>query len=102
MYFQLFAQKFLRNMLLNKAIHTISINHKPFINNDISNGIMTRTKLKNLSLQHRSDKNQKLFPKRRDKCISDKCKNLKNYFAKLNEKNIMDIKTFWKIVKPFL
>ena len=26
----------------------------------------------------------------------------KDYFVKLNEKNITDNKTFWKTVKPFL
>ena len=39
--------------------------HIPFINNETSKAIMTRSRLKNLFLRNRSEENQKLFCKQR-------------------------------------
>ena len=77
-------------------------NHKPFINNEISKAIVTRSRLRNRFLQNRSGENRKLFKKQRHKCVSFLRKSKKYYFANLNEKNITDNKHFWKTVKPFL
>ena len=85
-------------MLLKKAIYTIY----PFINNEISKAIMTRSRLKNCFLKNRSEENRKLFGKQKHKCVSVLQKSKKDYFAKLNEKSITDNKRFWKIVKPIL
>ena len=45
-------------------------NHKPFINNEISKAIKTRTRLRNRFLQNRSEENRNLFSKQRNKCVS--------------------------------
>ena len=63
---------------------------------------MTRSRLRNHFLQNRSEENQKLFCKQRNKCVSLLRKSKKYYFANLNEKNLADNKHFWKTVKPFL
>ena len=85
-------------MLLKKLY--IRSNHKPFIYNEISKAIMTRSRLRNRFLQNRSEENRKLFKKQRHKCVSFLRKSKKYYFANLNEKNITDNKRFWKTVKP--
>ena len=100
MHFQLFAQKFLISILLKKRY--IRYNHKPFINNEISKAIMTRSRLRNCFLKNRSEENRKLICKQRNKYVSLLRKSIKGYFANLKEKNITDKKCFWKTVKPFL
>ena len=76
-------------------------NHKPFMNNEISKAIMTRTRLRNRFLKNRSYQNRDLFRKQRNLCVSFLRKSKKDYFSGLNEKQITD-KRFWKAVKPFL
>ena len=79
----------------------LRLNHKPFMNNEISKAIMTRTRLRNRFLKHRSYQNRDLFRKQRNLCVSFLRKSKKDYFSVLNEKQITD-KRFWKAVKPFL
>ena len=76
--------------------------HKPFMNNKISQTIMTRTMLRNRFLKNRSNRRKDLFRKQRNLCVSPLRKSKKDYFSKLNEKQITDNKRFWKTVKPFL
>ena len=63
---------------------------------------MTRTRLRNPFLENRSNRNEALFRKQRNLCVSFLRKSKKDYFSKLNEKQITDNKRFWKTVKPFL
>ena len=72
------------------------------MNNEISKAIMTRTRLRNRFLKNRSNGNRDLFRKQRKLCVSLLRKSKKDYFSKLNEKQITDNKRFWKTVKPFL
>ena len=72
------------------------------MNNEISKAIMTRTRLRNRFLKNRSNRNRDLFRKQRNLCVSLLRKAQKDYFSKLNEKQITDNKHFWKTVKPFL
>ena len=74
-------------MLLKKSVPS---NHKTFINNEISKAIMTRSRLRNCFLKSRSEENQKLFWKQRNKCVTLQRKSKKDYFANLKEKNITD------------
>ena len=80
----------------------LRLNHKPFMNNEISKAIMTRTRLRNRFLKNRSNRNRDLFRQQRNSCLSLLRKSKKDYFSNLNEKQITDNKRFWKIVKPFL
>ena len=63
---------------------------------------MTRSRLRNRFLKNKSEENRKLLSKQRNKCVSLLRKSKKDYFTKLNEKNITDKKSFWKTVKPIL
>ena len=72
------------------------------MNNEISKAIMTRTRLRNRFLKNRSNRNRDLFRKQRNLCVSLLRKAKKDYFSKLNEKQITDNKRFWKTVKLFL
>ena len=69
-------------------------NHKPFMNNEISKAIMTRTRVRNRFLKNRSNGNRDLFRKQRKLCVSLLRKSKKDYFSNLNEKQITDNKRF--------
>ena len=77
-------------------------NHMAFFNKDLSKAIMTRTKLRNISLQNKSEENKIRYTKQRNFCVSLLRKTEKQYYQNLNEKSVLDNKLFWKTVKPFL
>ena len=77
-------------------------NHMPFFNKDLSKAIMTRTKLRNIFLQNKSEENKIRYTKQRNFCVSLLRKTKKQYYQNLNEKSVVDNKLFWKTVKPFL
>ena len=74
----------------------------PFFNKDLSKAIMTRTKLRNIFLQNKSEENKIRYTKQRNFCVSLLRKTKKQYYQNLNEKSVVDNKLFWKTVKPFL
>ena len=84
MHFQLLAEK---SLISIKKLY----NHKPFINNEISKAIMTKSRLRNRVLKKTE---VKLFYKQRNKYDSLLRKSKKNYFENLNEKNMTDNKSF--------
>ena len=60
----------------------------------LSQAIMQRTKLRNKDpIEH----NKILYTKQRNWCVSLLRKEKKEYFANLNEKDIIDIKSFGKL-----
>ena len=63
---------------------------------------MTRTKLRNIFLQNKSEENKIRYTKQRNFCVSLLRKTKKQYYQNLNEKTAADNKLFWKTVKPFL
>ena len=74
----------------------------PFFNKDLSKAIMTRTKLRNIFLQNRSEENKIRYTKQRNCCVFLLRKTKKRYYENLNQKSVVDNKLFWKNVKPFL
>ena len=74
----------------------------PFLNKDLSKEIMTRTKLRNIFFQNKSEENKIRFTKQRNFCVSLLRKTKKRYYENLNEKSVVDNKLFWKTVKPLL
>ena len=76
-------------------------NQMPFLNKDLSKAIMTRTKLRNIFLQNKSEENKIRHTKQRNFCVSLLRKTKKRY-ENLNEKSVVDNKLFWKTVKPLL
>ena len=63
---------------------------------------MTRARLRNRFLKNRSNRNRDIFRKQRNLWVSFWKKSKKDYFSKLNEKQVTDYKRFWKTVKLFL
>ena len=63
---------------------------------------MTRLRLRNKYLKHKTEENRFLYTQQRNKCVSLLRKTKMNYYGNLNEKDITDNKKFWKTVKPFL
>ena len=63
---------------------------------------MTRTKLRNIFLQNRSEENKIRYKKQKKFCVSLLRKPKKKYYENLNEKSVVENKLFWKNVKPFL
>ena len=77
-------------------------NNKPFMTKAYSKAIMARTRFRNKFLKNPSEQNKETYNKQRNYCVSLLRKDKKEYFAKLDEKNITDNKKFWHTVKPFL
>ena len=69
-------------------------NHMPFFNKDLSKAIMTRTKLRNIFLQNKSEENKIRYTKQRNVCVSLLRKTKKQYYQNLNKKNVVDNKLF--------
>ena len=72
------------------------------MNKTLSKAIMLRTNLRNKFLKNRSNENKRNFVKQRNHCVSLLRKTKREYYSNLDEKEICDRKTFWKIVKPML
>ena len=56
--------------LAPKTKRYLRLNHKPFMNNEISKVIMTRTRLRNRFLKSRNNRNRDLIRKQRNLCVS--------------------------------
>ena len=78
----------------------IRANQTPFINKEIQQAIMVRSKLRKDSLSNfQTDK--KAHNKQRNKCAGLLRKIKKAYYSNLNVKDIVDNKKFWKTLKSF-
>ena len=75
---------------------------KLFINTEISKAIMIRSIMRYRFLKHKKDEYRHLFQKQRSKCVSLLRKGKKKYFSSLIINKIVDNKSFWEIVQPFL
>ena len=74
----------------------------PFMTKNISKELMTRSRLRNRYLKHKTEENCLLYTQQRNKCASLLRKTKINYYGNLDEKVITDNKKFWKTVKPLL
>ena len=77
-------------------------NNKPFMTKAVSRAAMQRSRLRNKFLKNPSEENKLIYNKQRNFCISLLRKEKKEYFAKINEKDISDNRKFWQTVKPFI
>ena len=80
----------------------VRANQSPFINKTIAKAIMNRSKLRKRYFSYRSDFNKRLYNRQRNYCLSLIRKTKKAYFNSLKTDTIVNSKTFWKTVKPFL
>ena len=72
------------------------------MNKTLSKEIMKRSNLRNKYLKSTSEEDKQRFRKQRNLCVSLLRKTKRSYYLNLNEKNIIDNRKFWKIVKPML
>ena len=75
-------------------------NQMPFFTKEFSKEIMTRSRLRNKYLKNRKEENSAIYVKQRNYCVSLLRKSKKKYYENLDEKNLMDNKFLWKIIKP--
>ena len=73
---------------------TIRGNDAPFMNKEFRKAIYTQTKLTNKFLKNPSEKNELLFKKQRNICVSLRRKSIKNHLNKITEKGITTNKDF--------
>ena len=79
----------------------IRANKAPFINKEIQQGVMVRSKLRKKFLKSRSENDKKAYNKQKKKCVSLLRKTKKSYYLNLNVKNVVDNKKIWKTTKSF-
>ena len=77
-------------------------NNKTFMTKALSKSIMERMRLRKNFLKNPIFAKKLAYTKQRNFCVSFPRKVKREYFAKLNEKNITEYRKFWQIVKPFL
>ena len=79
----------------------VRANNSPFLNKNISKGIMTRSRLRNKFLCNRTAKNRIAYNQQRNFCVSLVRETKREYFNSLNEKLVTDNKLFWNTIKSF-
>ena len=72
------------------------------MNKTFSQAIVQRIKLRNKFLKDITEHNKISYTKQRNWCVSLLRKEKQEYFANLNETDIIDNTMFWQTVKPFL
>ena len=72
------------------------------MNKTLSKEIMKRSNLRNKYLKSRSEEDRQRFRKQRNLCVSLLRKTKRSSYSNLNEKNVIDDRIFWKMVKPML
>ena len=64
--------------------------------------IYNRSRLRNKFCKIPTEENEKLHRKQRSKCAAIRKKNIRNYFNKIANGNIVTNRNIWKIIKPFI
>ena len=75
-------------------------NNAPFMNKDLTQAFMHRSKLKNKFNKNPTEKNRLFYNKQRNFCVSLVKKEKKKYYNNLDLKIFNDNKKFWKRIKP--
>ena len=78
----------------------VRANEAPFMNKRINKEIMKKSRLRNKFLNTKSDIDRRAYNKQRNICVTSISQQKKNFFSKLNTRDITDNKTFWRNVKP--
>ena len=77
-------------------------NHAPFMNKELSKAIMYRSKLRNIYNKKKTNEAWEAFKRQRNKCVSLKRRNIRNYFKNLAKNYGTNGKMFWTAIRPFL
>ena len=79
----------------------IRANDVEYMNKDLSQAIMKRSKLWNVYLKHRSEKNGLAYKKKRNFCVALLRNKKADYFNNLDLNLVQDNKMFWKTRSPY-
>ena len=80
----------------------VRANQSPFMNKKLSKEITKRSCLRNKFLNTKSDIDRKAYNKQRNYVASLLRNEEKIFYSNLDTKVVIDNRTFWKTVKPFL
>ena len=75
-------------------------NHSKFVNKELSEAMMLRTKLRNKFYKQKTTETRSAYNKQRNICISILRKAKRSYFENLDIKNLSGNRKFWGTVKP--
>ena len=79
----------------------IRANHAEYMDKELRQAIMKRSKLRNYYLKHRSEKNRLAYKKQRNFFVTLLRKKKADYFNNLDLKLVRDNKVFWKTISPY-
>ena len=79
----------------------IRANHAQYMDNELSQAIMKRSKLQNDYLKHRSEGNRLAYKKQRNFCVTLLRKKKADHFNNLELNLVRDNKMFWKTISPY-
>ena len=79
----------------------IRANHAEYMDKELSQAIMKRSKLRSDYLKHRSDENRLAYKKQRNFCVTLLRKKNADYFNNLDPNLVRDNKMFWKTISPY-
>ena len=77
-------------------------NHAPYITKTLRKVIMRRSQLERKYLESKTQTNLKLHKKHKGFCSKLYKSERIKYYESLDMKNVLDIKKFWKMMRPFL
>ena len=78
----------------------IRANQKNFMDKELNQAIMVRSKLRNKFLKLKTEENRLAYAKQRNYCVKLLQRKKRQYFENLNLSSITDNKLFWKTVSP--
>ena len=78
----------------------LRFNDNPFMTKALRKAIMHRSKLKNIFHKTRAKEDWNNYKKQRNFCVNLLRNTKKDYFQKLNIKDLTDNKKLWKKIKP--
>ena len=79
----------------------LRFNHRPLMTKTLRKAIMTRSRLKNICNKKRSYDNWDKYKKQRNICVKLLRKTKQGYFNNIDIKSVIDIKKFWKTIRPY-
>ena len=98
--FQNISNQVLNNHAPTKK-KTVRFNNSPFMIKTLKKAIMHRSRLKNIYIRKRNNKNWENYRKQRNFCVDLLRKTKTEYFKNLNVKDLSDNRKFWKTIKPY-
>ena len=78
----------------------IRANQKNFMDKELNQAIMVRSRLRNKFLKLKTEENRFAYAKQRNYCVKLLQQKKRQYFQNLNLSSITDNKLFWKTVPP--